>query len=196
MWELVGLCILVAIIMWILSSLFSTKEEEQPTAQSGTRKPAMSRPRSSASDIERFLEEMNRRRRQAPEQPPPMPRPPQQPRRPRPGRVETVAMPTSVPVPAPKRQPTRRRAAVEVVVEEPRRRPEAESDRIEILDEGPAAPPATPVVTRLARPMSPALATLLPLLVSKQQLRSALLLHDILGQPRCRRPMGHPQRSE
>lgn len=194
MWQLVGLCILIAIIMWILSSLFSTKEEEQPTAQSTPRKPAMSRPRSSASDIERFLEEMNRRRRQAPQEPPPLPKPPQQSRRPRPARVETVAMPA--PAPAPKRPPSRRRAAVEAVVaEQPRPRPDPDSDRIEILDEGPAPPPAVPVVTRIARPVSPALATLLPLLVSKQQLRSALLLHDILGQPRCRRPMGHPQRS-
>src|SRR5581483_6566445 len=112
MLQLFGLCILVAIIMWILSSLFSTKEEERPTAQSGPRR-AMSRPRSSASDIERFLEEMNRRRREPPQTAPPLPKSPPQPRRPRPARVETVVLPA--PVPAPKRQPSRRRAAVEVV---------------------------------------------------------------------------------
>src|SRR5947209_20279834 len=70
MWNAVTLIVIISVVMWILSSLFSAKDEEKPeAARRGNGRGPGQRPRSSSGDIDRFLEEMNRRRRQAPERP-------------------------------------------------------------------------------------------------------------------------------
>ncbi len=199
MWQIVAAVIVVSVLVWIMSNLFSTKEEDQVEAPSPPRKPPASRPRPSASDIDRFLDEMNRRRRQTAEQQPgPAPTAPR-PRRPKPVRPDLpVAVPTATRMPPAVRRPPERRpgrpsqlTAIEVqpVAKAPVQT--AGADQIAeavIVSSLPSALRAAPV--NKPRPVSPAMAALLPLLTSGVQLRSALLLHDILGQPRCRRPRG------
>jgi hypothetical protein len=198
MWNAVTVIIGISVIMWILSSLFSTRESPKPEPRrTEPRKPPASRPRSTASDIDRFLEEVNRRRQQAAgkekTETPPVPTVlPAKPRRPKPPRAETPAKrPLNPPA-------VRREVPVEVVAVVPSK-PSSTPSRnaseraempaaIVVVEEKPSpAPTVPPVVAR--RPLSPALASLVPLLTSRDQLRSALLLPEILGQPRCRQPL-------
>jgi hypothetical protein len=200
---------IVVLGVWILSSLLRNNEEERrnprkprpfPDREGGQ----VDRPQGkSSSDIDRFLEEVNRRRRQAGEArkvPPPPERP----------QVRTPPVAEAVPVQRQRRPPpaqggrpvtprARRQPVPERVVEV---LPQAEPvTAVEVV------PPAAPVlwppvedayklagatsagvaqVTGIRKP-SPELTQLAALLRTPQSMRSAMLLRIIFDPPVCRR---------
>jgi hypothetical protein len=164
----------ILVAFWILVSLIRKTEEERRNRERGTqnseRPPSPPRPRRTNADIDRFLEEVNRRRGQASE------------RKPRPG-VETRQPAPRKAVPVPSRRepatPPRRPVppAVEAVVVIPEVQPAQVRER-------PAAPPPP----RSEGPPS----AVLDLLRSRDSLRAALILREILSPPLCRRAQ-HPR---
>jgi hypothetical protein len=205
MGQLITIITVIVVLVYIVGNLFSTKDEEEKQGpQSGSRRPPASRPRSPANDVERFLEEINRRKRAAPASPA---RPVAQsgPAAPRPRRPKTVRPPLSSSTPrnasaaVVARPVEARRPAAELVVAEVVRSPLAEQrpgpvedlgDTVVVLEDDRFTPPAAPAApTATSRPLSPSMTSLLPLLAGRQQLRSALVLHEILGPPRCHRPL-------
>jgi hypothetical protein len=189
-WAAVGILFAISIAVWILSSIFRNREEEQ-------RSP---RPRSSASDLDNFLKEIERRKRQGepprgrPAPPRAIPVPP--PRRaappPRPQRVPPS--PASPPVVRPIAVPVKRVKAVEPVVLEVVEAvtPPAASAPTQRLPEAipvtplppPQKPEPAPTPAVIAAPET---SKLLELLSTPQSLRTALLLREVLGPPVCRR---------
>jgi hypothetical protein len=192
-WE-IWLIILIPVAVSILSLLFRSAKEEprrngrpRPNPQDV---PSGRPPRRSVSDIDQFLEEINRRRREAAEKR-------------KSGEPVVVAVPAPPPVrprPAPPvLRPARR---VERERQPPRiREPLPPPERIIIteavpLPPSPAAPewqPPPPAEPRHppqgAKPtvVNPALAQVLPLLRSPQGLRSAIVLREIFDRPLCQR---------
>lgn len=182
---------LIALAVWILSSLI--KGAEEPAKAEGKGPPgAPPRPQ---SEVDKFLEEINRmRRRQAEEQrrevPGVRPQPPQsipevvpvepaapnfeQQRRPAVVRPSVVQVPVQVPRPRQVKQPrteAKPPAARPMVVEPP----------------PPPAPPLLPPNRAPAGKLSPAVGQLHALLRSPQSAQVGVLLHEVLGPPRCRR---------
>ena len=121
MWHVLLILFVIPVAVWILSSLFRAVEEQQRTPQrprmdGSPRQQPPVRPRRPANDIETFLEEINRRRREGPVRPKsnsPTGEPvgaarprvrPQPPRHPAPS-VPTVTLPATV-----SRTPAARRA--------------------------------------------------------------------------------------
>jgi len=198
---------LFVVLVFFLRNLAQNKEEERrtnrPRPPVDRDKPPGNRPGSkSSNEIDRFLEEVNRRRRQAAENrgtTPPAPIPAAiptaaaTPPRPRPA----AAPQPSVKRPAPAAQPVR--AAPERAV-----RPVKPSEKavvVQVIQEmGQPQPapmevkpaqvaPASPVATRpSARPRTPELAQLAALLQSPQSLRTAMLLKVIFDPPVSRKP--------
>ena len=195
----IWLILLIPVAVSILSLLFrATKEEpRRPGRMRPGEGPVAGRPqRRSVSDIDQFLEEINRRRREAAERrraaeapsAPVRPAPPED-RPPLPPPVR--ARPLPPPVVKPPRRPERERQ------EPPRLREQEKIIIAEVVpsarQSGPAMPApeaAAQVAVATPRPASPALTQLLPLLRSRQGLRTAFLLQEILGRPVCRR--GNP----
>lgn len=179
----------IAIIVFIVSSLLRG-EDDAP--RPGTRPGA--RTGKPAKDIDRFLEEMNRRRRQAAGQgevatgerlpvprprpvpaPPPARRPPERPRQPPPPPPAVRVLP---PPPPPLATP---------VVAQPG--PVVAPIQSVALIQAIQAPAA---VRRVDEPrlVPPAMAQVVALLKSPQSLQAAFLLREILGEPLCRRNQG------
>lgn len=164
-WEPILFALVIPAVMFILSTLFRGEQgKKAPVAG-----PRGARPRPRPSDIDRFLEEINRRRRAAAGLPP----------RPEPPPAPPVRVPQPVDRPAraaPVRpKPVRREAPVEVVAVEPAAVPA----------EVPVPPPPS---MRVAAPApSAALAHLLPMLRTPHVARIAVLLHEVFGPPVCRR---------
>ena len=184
--------IIVAVAMWFLSNLFRGGEDERAKgdAKGPPRRTPAGRGRPAGNDIDRFLEEINRRRKQAAErestrtQPPPPPaaRPRPRTRTARPEAERGAAIPMVLPV-----EPARREA-----VRRPAPPPEpAKPQAVRPVEQSPAPVSAVaqenvaPVLT--VRPQPPALTQLQSLLRTPQSLRTAFLLKEILGPPRCRR---------
>jgi hypothetical protein len=175
----------ILIIIWVVNSFLRGNEEERnknrqrPTPR-GDRPPSEPTARRSTSDIDRFLEEVNRRRRQAAERRP-TPEPPRQ---------RPPSRPPSAP--PPRRQPTSRPVeriptaevipVVEAVATAVAARPPA-------LTAQPAATAQpTPGAVNASVPVVPApMQQLMGLLASPENLRTAILLREVLGPPRCRR---------
>jgi hypothetical protein len=205
----VWLILLIPVAVSILSLLFRPPKEEprrggrlRPNPPDGANPPRPAR--RSVSDIDQFLEEINRRRREAaerrraPEPPPlvppreerpapalpPRPRPAPPPERParRPER-ETPLVPPRVR----ERVPEPRRMVIAEAVVAPVEAPPA--PRIEVVE---AAAVIVAQVQRPRRAVSPALAQLLPLLSRPQGLRNAVLLREIFEGPVSRRPHRSP----
>ncbi len=204
----IWLILLIPVAVSILSLLFRPPKEEprpgprmRPNAQEG---PGNRPPRRSVSEIDQFLEEINRRRREAAErrrasEPTPLPVPPPEakpvpppPPRPVPPPVSKPRRPERPrPVPPRRREPVPE--VVRVVVPEPAPLPFQEPP----LPALPAEVPALPLPTFLEsyrRPPSLALVQLAPLLSSMQTLRSAILLREILDRPISQRPRRGPLR--
>jgi hypothetical protein len=181
----------VALGVWVITQVIRSSEAKKQQE----RRANQPKPRSSSSDIDRFLDEINRRRQQQQQtereqreapvvQPVSMPPPPPPPPRPRPQPVQAPRpRPTAVKPP-----PVRRRPAPVLV--EPVR---SESILVaEVLParslEGVDAGFVVPVVAGVARTKPPPQLTLLrDLLSGPQGLRTAVLLNEILGPPKSKR---------
>jgi len=193
----------IAVVLWILSSVIRTPEEpprdlRKRRMPGGPQRPPAPQPGQPPTEVDRFLEEINalRRRAAAEEQrpgepresqsPPPVapPRPmrPIEERRPvvkRPPRPRPTAPPPSRPVvlaPSPVMSPPPLAGAQVALA-------------VEVLDVLPASQasiPAIPIVAGIAKD-SPAVTQLLSLLRNPATLQTAVLLQEVLGQPRCHR---------
>jgi hypothetical protein len=178
-WEV--LIVVIAFAVGLLSWIFG--KAEQPQAR--RRPPGMDGPAPGnrpQTEIERFLEEISRMKRRAAEEQ-------------RGGATEDIPRPASrpVPVPRPKRVERMPRPAPSLP---PRERPAA---IVAAPPPVPAPPPLEGVGVAAVEPPSsrapqvmirsrttPAAAQLGSLLRSPQALQAAVLLHEILGPPRCR----------
>jgi cytoskeletal protein RodZ len=190
----ITMIILVGLAVLFLSNVFRQAKNERERALQRS----ANRPRRPDSNTERFLEEVNRRRQQAQSrtQSPPVVRP-------------VTQAPTITPLPRrelPTRKPVARteKPRIERI---PSRSPV--SSRGNLLEVIPAEKPAKPAVSLEVAPASPqselamsarsappkisrqalpaAFQQLVPLLQSRQSLRAAFMLHEILGPPRCHR---------
>jgi hypothetical protein len=163
------------------------------TTTRGDRPPGEPAPRRNASDIDRFLEEVNRRRRQAAERrptpEPPRQRPPSRPpspppvrRQPPPRSVERIPTAEQIPV-------------VEAVATAVAARPPVAT----AVPAAAAAPqPAIVLQSPTVQPPPAHLQQLMGLLTAPDSLRTAFMLQEVLGAPRCRRnglPMGSSPRT-
>jgi hypothetical protein len=189
----ITMIILVGAAVLFLSNIFRQAKNERERALQRS----ANRPRRPESNTERFLEEVNRRRQQAqarsPGQPParpvtqppmitPLPRRELPPRKP-PLRTEKPRIERSTP-----RSPAATTAAklLEVIPAEKPAKPQLASESSGPTP--PLEPPARPTPGQIApRAQHAILQQIVPLLRSRQTLRAAFMLHEILGSPRCRR---------
>lgn len=195
---------IVVLGVYILSSLLRNQEEEKRAdrQRQGADPDRMAQPRAaqrSGNDIDRFLDEVNRRRRQAAERAPAAPQRP------------TRSIPTARPVPAsrsprpaqqppPARPPAPPRRPPVELVPQPREAPPV-AEVVEVLpvleplepQPAPTPPPAEPSFPATApRSAVPERNLLVSLLQSREGLRTALLLKIILDPPSCKRRQGRP----
>jgi hypothetical protein len=219
MFESLLLIVVVVELVWILSSIFRGTEEDRRGQQRPPLTPRppgapASRPRPPATTVDRFLEEINRRRREAAERQgatptaqssaPASPKPRSEPPRRQPRPAPSILSPQPTRPGAPRRVPT-----LEVVVAEvqypqveaidARRAPPAAKPAFRPAPTAPpekvvvaevlavTPPPALAVPTPRSRPASRRAAQLIALLHNRQMLGNALLLHEILGPPLCER---------
>jgi hypothetical protein len=191
---IVYIVILAAAVLFLSNIFRGEKENHDPK-----RPRPIDRPRSQEANVDRFLEEINRRRREAndrrgaPVAPPiqaPSPRR-LEPPRPQPAkRASSIPAETRVRRPAPAPRPREEISSrigrpapptatpVTPVVLAPLEVPEAQPR---------TAAPAPAAAKVIVHPPAPATARLLPLLHSRQALRSAILLQEILSPPLARR---------
>jgi hypothetical protein len=211
------LIVVVVEAVWILSSLFRGSDDDRkgvqrrPLARDGESPNPRQRP--PVTNVDRFLEEINRRRREAAErqagtarpESPPRPRPSpsrqEEPPRRRPGSAPVVVAAQPVPAAVVVGQP-------QLETAREKRRSQAEPLEVELDKPAPAqaapvaaaqsftptAPTTLPPAKRLTsstqtqtRRASPLLDQLLPLLRDRKSLPVALVLHEIFGQPLSRR---------
>lgn len=163
MGDIIFWVILIAgVAVWIITTLLRGAADEQANKGAPGEGP---RRREVSSELEQFLEEVNRRRRSADRPlavPPPEPRPEPEP----PPRPVIVARPEPRRMPSP--PPVVEVVPVALPAEEPKPRP-------------------VPVV-ELARREPVAPLALRRLLQSGEGLRTAVMLQEVLGPPRARRP--------
>lgn len=181
----------VGFVIWLISNLAKANEApgRRPGAPAGggaANEPP--RPRPSTTEIDRFLEEINRRRQQQQQRRPgslestETAAPPPPPARPR---VEDrpVPVPRSRPAPAPK-QPQRPTVRTAYTAPPP----------VQALPTVvPVSPAESAALLRPVRPLpgaptSPQLKMARDLLASGQGLRTAIILNEIFGPPRSKRP--------
>ncbi len=198
-WEVWG-ALIVGAAIWIIGHLLrqsadnDTKNRPTPRPQPSDR-PNRPRPQSGTSDLDRFLQEVQRRKQAAEGRgkPPPAPKRQPQQRRPAPRNVPDV-LPTRTPGALRRAEP----AVLEVVpAEVPARAPVATPAPVEVPVVAMVGPgdvqPATRRIFPPPRktPASPALAQLQKLMATRDSLRAAVLLQEVLGPPLCHR---HGQR--
>lgn len=191
----------VVLVVWILMQVIRPAEEQAQEKDARPMPPGDGTAPKPASEVDRFLEEINRMRRKAaedqgrsPPPEPPRPRPAQIPMvEPASRRVEEVIplgrrveqIPTVEPVakaPSPQSPPSQSR---------PRRTvPAAPPPAVPIV-EMLAAAPALPSMHKKAQTTTPpgAAVNLQALLRTPGSVRTAILLHEVLGPPRSRRPV-------
>jgi hypothetical protein len=196
--------LVVILLVWIVSYLVRQAEDAkdlrrrqlpgrgQQTSESPARRPV--------SDIDRFLEEVQRRRRQGSEQRPIVvrekpsdPTPVLPPPSPRGTRVQTRGQSrrpavASVPVPPAASRDTGRARLLEaaVVLEAQPVQPDAPLVQTSAASLGFPPQPAAPVSV-ITEPSFPALESLTALLRSPESLSTAIVLREVLDQPLCRR---------
>lgn len=185
-WELLFPVIIV--LIWIVNSFLRGNEEEKPGPR---RRPLPGNearpgqvPRRPVSDIDRFLEEINRRRRESIE------------RRPSPAPRETVVLAEPIaPPPARSRPPSRPsvpRPAAKPAPKRPSLRMTEREPVVEVLpieEPAPAPPPSAYTFPVTGPSTEPAAGqkSLQDLLRSREGLAAAFLLQEILGPPLCKR---------
>jgi hypothetical protein len=216
-WQwLLGLMV-VAEMVWILGSVFRGNEEERRRQRQRPRPPREDVPpspeRRPVTNVDRFLEEINRRRREASERQqgtptsrpgsPPLARNAGSGRQGAPRRPSITQQPSSMPARARVAAPAlpsvqaaaAKNVAIVVMDEEVLSTREASARSPVVMTAQAAAstpalnsPPVSsaPVVSRRVV-ASPVLPALLNLLESRQSLQAAFALQQIFGPPRCRR---------
>ncbi len=193
---------LIILAGYILSHLAKNREEPRrsqrpplppplPPRDSGERPAA----RRSPSEVDRFLEEVRRRRETGEKPTVPAAREPSsrgERERPRPASKITAAEPVLRPQRTGREEPPKPR---------PARRPSGAQEAAPFAKLVPAPAPAPPSLAETAaaqavmhfpspaaKPVSPAAQQLLELLKTPQSLQTAILLREVLDRPRCRRP--------
>jgi hypothetical protein len=184
---------IIALIVWIVHSMFRGKEEEEPSKRRGPSPIRTVQPSEEGdaprggTDIDQFLEEINRRRKLAQE------------RRARAER-EVASLPVVVPVAEPRRKPK----VKQPVQRTPKRDREWRATDLaaeRIADAATAAmiPEVLPATVMPATVSSPAPLfppaesapvdpnQLVTLLNSAEGVKAAILLREVLGPPLCRR---------
>jgi hypothetical protein len=179
---------IIILLIWIINHVLRGNEEERPTNRNrpaGNQRQAEGRPtRRPTTEIDRFLEEVNRRRRQASE-------------RREPPVVREIPAASAQPVARPPRAATTRPPAPPRVVRPaPERVPERPPVVEAVVVEAVAAPPAPRQLEPSPQVLMPgstvsapsaAMERLTALLESSESLRTAIILHEIFGPPRCQR---------
>ncbi|HEV2946559.1 MAG TPA: hypothetical protein VGX70_04245 [Gemmataceae bacterium] len=189
----ITMIILVGAAVLFLSNVFRQAKADRERALQRS----ANRPRRSDSNTERFLEEVNRRRQQAQDRS--QTRPP----------VGPIASTPAI-IPPPRREPYPRRALPQKTekprLDRPTVRPAAGTSARKLMEVVAADKPAVSLEVASASPQSElamsarsappkisrqalpaAFQQLVPLLQSRQSLRAAFMLHEILGPPRCHR---------
>jgi hypothetical protein len=205
MQQIVLLLVVISVLVYIVSSFLRNSVRNDNDQMEAAARRARQKERAArlgSSDIDRFLEEVNRRRRQALER--------------RPGPIEPEAKPLRVPPSVRQRapvKPQRERPAVQVPTTRPVPRrplspppPSAEPavviDVLPVIEipqpkwlptpearETTLPQPAATVTREMPSPMFLQLSTLLS---SEDNLRAALVLQEILGRPLCLRRARRP----
>jgi hypothetical protein len=183
---------IVVLLIWIVSSIFKNTEEDRAAArkreaagQIGEGRPS----RRPVSEIDRFLEEVNRRRRQVAERervpaPPPAARPPRSA-----PRSQATRTPSATPV-ARRSSPraSERPIPVEaVVVAEVARATAPIAQVVDAQERQPLPPLAPSPLPEVSAGPNPVLTQLSTFMQSNDSLRAAMLLHEVLGPPLSRR---------
>jgi hypothetical protein len=186
----IGFCV------WLFSALFKGAENaKKAMGQPG----GPARPRPSATEIDRFLEEINRRRQQQQRRPVEAP-PPRVEERPAPRTRAPAQRPrltAQAPRPA-RREPERQRPVTAVLVEEPPAftrvapPPAPPEEMIQQQLETVALATTRPLPRRRTSAVQKAVAGLLR---SKNGIRAAILVNEILGPPRCKRGPHQPRQA-
>lgn len=212
MWHVILILFVIPIAVWILGSLFRAVEDQQKTAgqrprMDGNARPQAQRPPRPANDIEGFLQEINRRR-QASTRPAPQiqageakPRPqlratPPSGRKPTPS--STAMVPASVRKPQGARS-TRSAEIVDVVVADVRpartSAPQPVEEVVVVAEVVPTAlEPAPPAPARAPTPLAPNLIALTQMLRTPGNIRTAMLLQEVLSPPMCLRQLHRARR--
>jgi hypothetical protein len=187
---------LVVVFVIILSTLARITQEEKkrlpPRPRPGGEGDGPGRPRRSPSEIDRFLQEVNRRRREASEHARPVVKERPVTRRPvseRPVRRETPSPSQDIPSAVP---PTPRTPTPAPVVLMPTTQPSAVVAEVVAAKPSPAAPagsvtPGPSAAVVAAKPQTPTAVHLRQQLKNPQTLRTALVLREVLDGPLCRR---------
>jgi FtsZ-interacting cell division protein ZipA len=195
---------LIVVVVFLVANLFKNREEQRRTLRRNQPRGEdeggpTPRPRRSASEVDKFLEEVRRRREAAEAQRRPRPTPPPAPPRPRPSQVEStfprpvpLPLPVPPPLPAPpvripstenRPVPTQRVAAREEIIMA-QAVPELAAMR---------SPPAPPPAARVKEePVSAIAAQAVNLLANPRSVAATIVLQEILKQPLCMRPMNVP----
>jgi hypothetical protein len=171
----------IALVLWILNNLIRNADEKQARNVRRPAEPEGERPAErTTSDVDQFLEEINRmRRRSTPQRREEPKQPPVRSEEPAP-----VFVPTVVERPRPQQRPRPRPA------EKPRTmvaKPVAVQVGAEIRDVIPVAPPNAPTALAPTRRPSPAVAQLWSMLRTPGSVQAAIMLQEVLGPPRCRK---------
>jgi hypothetical protein len=184
--------LVVFVLIWVLNTFLRGNEEERKAGRNRAGG-AGGRSGKASAEIDRFLEEVNRRRRQNMErrQSPPSPQPQPAPvatpaaRGNRGSGTRTAPGRSSIGTQRGRRTEERVAAAEVVLTAEPAPDAHVAEDAYRI--EPVAAPVVTPAQISDDREPSKALAHLQSLLRSPEGIRNAVLLREILGEPSCRR---------
>lgn len=187
---------LIAFIVWLISNVAKGAEQQAPRA--GGMGQAPPRPRPASAEIDKFLEEINRRRQQQQQQrqrpameDEPKPLPPPRPR-PAPRVEERPAPPPPRPKPARPKPAMPRPRPIETARPAPLLMPEvAPAPAAPLFAEEGQPPPTAPRPTAVGAPGANVLPTEFhKLLGSKQGIRLAFLAQEVLGPPVSRRRGG------
>lgn len=198
--------VLIAVVVWIVIHLVrgqqSETTEDQPDDLSRGESPG--RTRQPPREVNRFLEEINRRRREAerPRVSPAARREETQPspRRVQPARPEQLPRPVAAAMPVARRLPSESArsipAVLEVIEEAPARLARAPGR----VPEAAVVSPVLSVETLSAieqkspaavlKKKAPAFTSIAPFLCAPQSLRTLVVLQEVFGPPRCRRRRG------
>jgi len=192
----IWIVILIPVVIWILSTVIRPPDE-QPRRRfpPGADERAEARRGRPPGEVERFLEEINRlRRRTSEEQRPPEPAPASaRPEVPRPVPRRVVRQPAPRPQPVSRPVPVQRAPVgrMPVPASAPLPPPVPAPASTEVLEVIPVS--RAPVLSSLPAAtagMSPAASAIRDMFRNPQTVAAAIVLHEVLGPPKCRRRPG------
>lgn len=175
----------IVLVVWILTNVLRPSEEQnklQQRRQLPDQEPDGRKPQ---TEVDRFLEEINRLRRQSAEQTQPQPEQPRPVPRAEPVVPEVRRAPPQV---RPQPQPQRRTQEAQARRPEPRRqKTQVAQPVLEVVEALPAAPTVRPKpAPGVRKTASPAVSLLHGLLRNPASMQAAVLLHEVLGPPKSR----------